>query len=196
MGLFDFLKSKHSTSSVAQTTISESLVNGELPFGWTYRNKEFVEKYNNEYTFFLNQWIESLKLSPKEKYSALKSFVIFLDDLKKLCYQKGDCFALWFDDIIASPEYIETRKSELIELESNLDRLTSEYELHLKESKNLENRVLEVLAENPEILQTDVYKNFHTIVKEDVSSILYRLAKENKITRIKSGKTYLIKLNV
>ena len=69
---------------------------GELPFGWVYRNRDFVDRINAEYTYFLNTWLESRSKSPYEQRNALKSFVIYLDDVENLCRSKGECFEFWF----------------------------------------------------------------------------------------------------
>lgn len=88
--------------------------------------------------------------------------------------------------------YVDKYEQELKELNENYEKLKSEEEIRNKELKNLDKRVLDVLSEQPEILQTDVYKKFHPIAKKDVQSILYRMEKEGTIIREKSGKTYLI----
>ena len=93
---------------------------GELPFGWTYRNRDFVDKISSENTYFLNMWLESRKKSPEELYSALKSFVLFLEDVEKLCKEKGECFEFWFYNVLTSPDYLQKRKDELDTLTINL----------------------------------------------------------------------------
>lgn len=92
---------------------------GELPWGWHSRNKEFTERTNKEYSHFLNTWLDSRTKSPKEQYEALKSFVLYLEDLEKLCISKGECFEFWFYEVLTSKGYIEARKAELSELQTN-----------------------------------------------------------------------------
>ena len=99
----------------------ENLINGELPFGWIYRNKNFVDKIQKEYTYFMNSWLEA-KAGTKEKYSALKSFIIYLEDVEKMCKTKGECFEVWFYEILASKDYIAKRKKELEELKEKLGK--------------------------------------------------------------------------
>lgn len=128
MGIFDFLKNKGNTNSknstvkeekaskpaVTPTSNLEHLTkSGELPFGWVTRNKEFTEKIRNEYSFFLNTWLASRKSDPKEQYEALKSFIIYLEDLEKLCKEKGECFEFWYYEILTSKDYLQKRKKEL-----------------------------------------------------------------------------------
>lgn len=94
----------------------EHLENGELPWGWVTRNKEFCDGINCEYSHFLNAWVQSRNKTPTEHYSALKSFVIYLEDVEKLCKSKGECFDFWFHEILTSKGYMEKRKTELEEL--------------------------------------------------------------------------------
>ena len=93
---------------------------GELPWGWHTHTKEFRNRIQDEYTHFLNIWLDARKKSPKELYSALKSFVVYLEDVEKLCKSKGECFEFWFYNILTSPDYIDKRKEELNELTSKL----------------------------------------------------------------------------
>ena len=145
MGFFDFLKDKKkatpNTSINFYETINGKTVRtspqnnseklptdfehlteeGELPFGWIYRNKNFVDKINTEYSYFLDTWVESRSKSPKEQYPALKSFVLYLEDAEKLCKSKGECFEFWFNEILTSPGYLDERKKELEELTQALN---------------------------------------------------------------------------
>lgn len=148
MGFFDFLKDKkkatpnisinfcetingktvrtspQNNSEELPTDFEHLTVEGELPFGWIYRNKNFVDKINKEYSYFLDEWLDSINKSPKEQYSALKSFVLYLEDVEKLCKSKGECFEFWFNEILTSPGYLDERKKELEELTANLEEIT------------------------------------------------------------------------
>lgn len=125
MGFFKKLKKE---TGIAEEKIVEILAtpdddlehltsDGDLPWGWHTRNKEFTDKVNVEYSHFLNRWIDSEKGSPKDLYSALKSFVTYLEDLEALCQKKGECFDFWFREILTSPDYLDKRRSELEEIE-------------------------------------------------------------------------------
>lgn len=123
MGLFDFLKKPQQSKPIPKPTESKPerlTAEGELPLGWLYRNKAFIDKLNGEYTYFLDMWIDSRRLPELDQYAALKSFVLFLEDAETLCKSKGECFELWFYDILASKEYIAKRKAELHALTERL----------------------------------------------------------------------------
>ena len=165
---------------------------GDLPWGWFTHNKEFVDKMEAEHSYFLHKWIDARNKSPKELYSALKSFVSYLDDLQKLCKQKGECFVFWFDNIIASPEYIEKRKNELQYLIDNFEKIQHDHDRKTAWLSVLDNEIIKNLQENDGILQSDFIKLFDETVHADVSSKLYHMAKSGEIERIKSGRSYIL----
>ena len=145
-GLVNFIKSKLKTPSdenvlkalKALSTPDDDLehltAEGELPWGWHTHTKEFTDKINNEYSYFLNVWIEARNKSPMELYAALKSFVMYLEDLERICKSKGECFEFWFYNILTTEDYLEKRKKELDELVANFDELQANYNkiLHYK----------------------------------------------------------------
>lgn len=195
MGLFNFLKKKTQGECLDKLTPE-----GELPFGWIYRNNEFVSHINDEYSHFLNMWLDSRNKSPREQYPVLKSFVLYLEDVEKLCKAKGECFECWFYKILTSKDYIEKRKKELTELVTNIDILQKEYELKLwkEEEKQrmivkMKSDVILLLKENDGILQSDFWKLFDDeICRSAASDIVYALVKEGKIQRTKSGRSYAL----
>lgn len=121
MGLLDLFKKKN-TNSFGEN-LDRLTPEGELPWGWTYANKEFVDKIQTEVNYFRNAWIQSKKDGVLKEYASLKSFVLYLNDVKKLCASKGECFTKWFDDIIANQEYINKLTSKLRYIEDNIDEL-------------------------------------------------------------------------
>lgn len=134
MELFDFMKKKAPvTKQNSQAAMTETnsfgerydrlTPEGELPWGWVTRNKDFCNRINMEFTHFLNMWLEARTKSPKELYQALKSFVLYLEDVEKLCKSKGECFEFWFHEILTGKGYVEKRKKELEELTANLSKM-------------------------------------------------------------------------
>jgi hypothetical protein len=95
---------------------------GELPWGWIAHNKEFTDKIQKEYSHFLHEWIDSRNQSPEELYTALKSFVLYMKDIEKLCSSKGECFEFWFREILTGKDYLKTREKELTKLEETLKK--------------------------------------------------------------------------
>ena len=112
MGFLNFFKKKE----LFEDDLNHLDENGELPWGWIYANKSFLDKVETEYSYFLHLWIDARTKSPKEIMSALKSFVIYLNDLEKVCQKKGECFDFWFHNILTTNEYMSQRQKELQEL--------------------------------------------------------------------------------
>lgn len=211
MGIFDFLKKKAAPekhSPIAKKAGTNSFgerfdkltAEGDLPFGWVYHHKEFTEKIGGEYTYFLNNWLETHDKSPKEQYQALKSFVLYLEDAEKLCKIKGECFEFWFYNYLSTKDYIAKRKAELEELTANFDALQKEYEAKKRWEEEKQRRIIEMkpaviilLKENDGILQSDFWKLFDDeICRAAASDIVYALLKEGKIERTKSGRSYIL----
>ena len=120
MGLFDLMKKKSPTPQ--RVAHGDRLTpDGKLPFGWVTKNKDFCDRINGEYSYFLNTWVDARKKSTKEEYWALKSFILYLEDVEKLCRSKGECFEFWFREILTSENYIDMRKKELDELEAKIN---------------------------------------------------------------------------
>ena len=165
---------------------------GELPWGWVTRNKEFCDKINGEYSYFLNMWLDSRSKSPMDQYSALKSFVLYLYDVEKLCKSKGECFEFWFYEILTGNGYIEKRKKELDELTANLDELQKNYTKRNDLLPGLDERIINMLIDNPGVLQSDFVKMFDPLVQNDVREKLYFMEKAGKLERTKSGRSYIL----
>ncbi len=174
---------------------------GELPWGWHTHTKEFTEKIKKEYSVFLNLYIESSEKAPRIRCSALKSLVLYLEDVEKLCKSKGECYEFWFYEILTSRDYLPNLKEELKRLVVNMVSLEKEYELNLWKEKEKQRKIIEMksdvillLKENEGILQSDFWKLFDDeICRDAASDIVYALIKEGKIERTKSGRSYTLK---
>ena len=206
MGLLDFLKkigvTNNAPKAARMSEKPEENVNsfgeswdkltqdGDLPTGWVYRNKDFIESVSSDYSYFFNMWINSREQSPKEQYEALKSFVLHLEYLETLCKSKGECFEFWYYEILSSRDYLEKRRKELNELTTNFKNIEKDYKIRKAELPKLEENIVNKLKENDGILQSDFVKLFPPTVQDDVKSKLYLWAKDGKIEKIKSGRSY------
>lgn len=183
---------KTSDNAVLPTDFKHLTKEGELPFGWVYRNREFTDKIQSEYSYFLNLWLDNRSKSPKEQYQALKTFVLYLEDVERLCKSKGECFEFWFYEILASKDYIAKRKAELEVLTANLDELQANFGKRNAELSTLDERIIKMLIEHPDVLQSDFVKMFDPLVKNVVSEKLYFMEKNGKLERTKSGRSYIL----
>lgn len=74
----------------------DKLVDGDLPWGWVAANKEFIDSVQKEHGHFQNLWYEVReKGNSKEEIAALKSYLLYADDIQKMCDKKGECFSFW-----------------------------------------------------------------------------------------------------
>lgn len=217
MGFFDFLKkfnAKENTNARATQPSPDQITqkpqapktevnsfgerldrlteDGELPWGWVTHNNDFTGKIGKEYTYFLNNWLDSRNKSPKEQYSALKSFILYLEDAEKLCKAKGECFELWFCEYLITKDYIKKRKRELEALTANLDELQSNFIKRNEELSGLDERIIKMLIDNPGILQSEFIKMFDSLIQNDVREKLYFMEKSGKLERTKSGRSYIL----
>lgn len=206
MGFFDFFSKKSakpapvvksvevSTKPVQITPVQEKLTaDGDLPFGWTYRNSEFVERIGSEYKYFLNMWLDSRDKSPYERYAALKSFVLYLEDAAKICKAAGECHDLWYREFLTTPGYLEKRKKELQELESKRHQMQKDWEYRSQCIDGLEDAIIQMILGNPDILQSEFVNLFDPVLQNDVREKLYYMEKSGKIERIKSGRSYILR---
>ena len=104
MGLFGLTKKKK-VYTLPNEPLDRLTSDGELPFGWYTANKAFTSKLQTEYKSFLDAWLASRKKSDLEEYAALKSFVIYMNDVKKLCEKKGECYNYW-RDVLFDDKYL------------------------------------------------------------------------------------------
>ena len=203
MGLFDFMKKKapvtkqHTPATGMETNsfgerYDRLTADGELPWGWVTKNKEFCDRIQGEFMYFTNILIEARNKSPKEQYQALKSFVLYLVDVEKLCKAKGECFDLWFREYLTGKGYLEERKNELEELTTNLDKLQADYDKRNNLLTNLDDRIIKMLIDNPGVLQSEFVKMFDPLVQNDVREKLYFMEKAGKLERTKSGRSYIL----
>ena len=128
MGLFGlFGKENHSTTvkkSSKTNSFDERMDRltrkGDLPYGWPYANRAFTSKIEKEYSHFTDAYFKSKKKGMLQEYAALKSLIIYMEDVQKLCKRKGECFALWSTFVVANPKDIAEHKERLKSLETKL----------------------------------------------------------------------------
>jgi hypothetical protein len=123
MGLFSRKKTtKEVIASKRVNYAGESMdrldASGNLPFGWVTHNQNFVNMIEADLQPFRAAIIEAK--TDIEKYAALKSFVLFLDDGKKHYYEVNECVGKYFEEYIIDSCEAEQRKKEFAKIESKL----------------------------------------------------------------------------
>lgn len=201
MGLLNIFKKGKQTQPVpkdkdhhsSREDLQHLTADGDLPWGWITANADFTGRIGSEYRYFFNAWLESRSKSPRETYTALKSFVLYMNDAKKLCHGMGECFERWLE-ICFTDDYLDKRTEELNNYEQNLPELEAAYEKKMQFECNilphLEKELLRIIKEQSGILQKDIYKMFDPIGKKYIQEKLYYAEKAGKITREKNGNSY------
>lgn len=165
--------------------------NGELPYGWRYLNRDFIEKTENEYRYFSSECFSSKNKDTKKQYGALKSYVAYVESIQKLCAQKGECFAKWASDYLIFPDEVKEATEKLEYMTEHMDELLQREKMLKKLKKDL----LAIIEAEPGVIQEKLYKRFDPELKNDISHILYGLWSEGIIRRDKSGRSYALYIN-
>lgn len=160
--------------------------NGELPIGWRYENRSLIEPMEMIRRYLLEKYIEEKAKGVLAKYAAFKSYVSYLVDLQKSCADKGECFAKWFNDLVCDPILLDNYKADLKSMEDNIEELLKKE----KVIKKLKEDLLEIIKEEPGVVQSELYKRFDAELKTDISNELYWFSTKGVITREKSGRSY------
>lgn len=189
-GRYDTMKLFGRKKSEPHVDLEHLTPKGELPDGWYHANHDFTETISEEYRYFFEEWQKAQKEGAKKEYIALKSLVIFMEDIKQLCATKGECFAFWASISVAVPEDIAKKKERLQYMGDNMTKLIQEEE----ERHHLETRLLETIKSTPGISESNVYKLFDDDMKNLIQQLLYKMARDDLITRKKSGLSYKLYL--
>ena len=168
---------------------------GKISNDWLLRHWDFTEKIEKEYSYYLEKWLDTRGKHPDERIIALRDFIIYLEKTKVKCENKGECYAAWFNSYLINEDYIARRQEDLEDLEKNYDKFCRIYNIKKYEEPKLEEKLIKIIEQYPNILQKDIYDKFDNDMKEFVSNKIYELDKNGKITRQKNGPTYSITIN-
>lgn len=173
--------------------------NGELPFGWRADRAEFVNSVDKPFYKLMNDRAKALTKSPQEQIKALEALLQYINKTAAECKAKGECYEFYFQNHTLANGLQERFEKELKEVKANYDTLAAEYNLKANFEKNvlptLKKELLQIIKDNPDIMQKDLYKRFQKEAKPYISDILYHLDKERIITREKSGNSYKLRIS-
>lgn len=164
---------------------------GELPWGWLYANKEFVDQIKDEYSYFMHLWHEAQNKDVASQYAGLKSFVQYIEDVQNLCAKKGECYVKWLNDVVIDHDYYAECKAKLEHIVEHKEELFKQE----KKLKKLKKDLLAIIESEPGVIQEKLYKRFDPELKTDISHILYGLWTQGTIRRDKAGRSYALYLN-
>lgn len=167
---------------------------GELPFGWITHKQEFIKPLEIEFEHFRSNWVNSFNTNYHNEYSALKSFLIYINDCQKLCDSKGECYSFWCSEYLVGQKFKERLKNDLKNLEEHKDEILYVEKIKAEYLPNLSNTILEILKNEPGILQSDLWKKFDIAIKSNVLETISQMESQNLIVKKKSGKSYALYL--
>lgn len=91
---------------------------GNLPFGWVVHNQKYVVMIENDMQPFRQAIIDAK--TDIEKYAALKSFLLYLQDGKIHYNEMGECVGKYFEEYICKSCEAEQRRKAYKEIERKL----------------------------------------------------------------------------
>jgi len=168
--------------------ITHLTADGELPWGWTYANRDFTEPVKTRYNYLLSEYINAKKQEKgiRVVYSALKSFILYMEDVKRICEAKGECFVEWSKISICNEASMAGYKEDLKNIEENMDDLIKKENI----IKQLRPELLKIIRDEPGVVQASLYKRFDPELKFEIQNQLYLLWSRDIIIREKSGRSY------
>ena len=188
MGLFDLFKRNKAEIKVLAAKTENPEEERMFPDGFFYENRHFLKEIEDHFHYFQDEYISAKK---QEKgilavRSALTSFIVYMEDVERICASKGETFVKWSKLKICNEVSMESYRNDLKKIEDNLEELIKKENL----LNWLKPALLNIIIEEPGIYQPDIYKRFDAELKPEVSNQLYLLYANGFITREKSGRSY------
>ena len=187
MGLFDLFKRNKAETKVSATK-TENQEERMFPSGFFYENRHFLKEIEDNFHYFQDEYISAKKQEKgiQAVRVALKSFIVYMEDVERICASKGEPFVNWSKLSICNEASMESYRNDLKKIEDNLEELIKKENL----LNWLKPELLNIIIEEPGIYQPDIYKRFDAELKPEVSNQLYLLYANGLITREKSGRSY------
>ena len=197
MGLFDFLKKNSKNgSNVNKTQIKEwekdlsvyQTVQREIkPLEDVFVGCAVLLKYRHPVD---------------EEIAILQKLIKTYEEARQKCYKMGRDYAEYFrinwDECRQTkengPSYITPYQQQLEYIKFHYKELKEKEKQYQQQSKGLEKRLVAYLKMNDSVLQSDIYKSFGPLVKDDIRELLYQMEKTGKVERKKSGRSYIVML--
>lgn len=127
MGLLDIFKKQSTKEKIASKRtnyVGESTdildQDGNLPFGWVAHNQKYVDMIEKDLQAF-RQAISDAK-TDVEKYAALESFVLFVQNGIVHYHKVNECVGKYFEEYIFNSMEMQQRTKEYRELKEKMKR--------------------------------------------------------------------------
>lgn len=174
-------KNRAPVNSLGQR-VDRLLPDGRLPSGWIEQNLKLIETQRDENRYFSDAYFAARGRGVLEEYAALQSLILYIEDTKRQWVSKGECYAEWISRVLEDPAPLKER---LQYLEDNKDELLRKEQ----QQKKIRKELIEIIRQEPGIMQSVIYKRFPPELKFAVSNELYIMA-DDIIRREKSGRSY------
>lgn len=192
----DYVFGQHEETSYGSDELDEY---GELPIGWIGRHHEELRNMEENVVAHVKAAQDTSK-PVDERIEEYETAIRLYGRMKERFVSKGECYAKYFSDMWENChnskceiyKYIDPVAEELTQLRENYDTLKRREAI----LSTLDANLFQYIKSEGKVLQTDIYKAFDPVVKTDIMNILYQWAKEGRINREKSGRSYLVSLTV
>lgn len=170
---------------------------GELPIGWVGRHYSELKDMEENVVDHVKA-AQDASRPVDERIEEYETAIYLYDRMKQRFIASGECFAKYFadtwehlhnsrcDDFV----YIDPVKDELAQLNENYETIKK----HDSLVTTLDADLIDHIKSRGKVLQADIYRNFDPVLKTDIQNKLYAWAKEGRILRLKSGRSYLISI--
>lgn len=165
---------------------------GELPWGWEYANKDFINSHDGKLTYLSIQCSEVASID--DEIEKLSQFIDYYYSYKNECKHKGECFYKYFENMYMNChnnknpcfEFVAPKEERLSYIKENYDNIK-----YIEQQKNnLYENIINIIKSNAGILQSELIKQYDESIKENVKDVLYELKTSGVLIREKSGRSF------
>ncbi len=167
-----------------------------------YHSLNFLEENSSKINLLENKIYKAIDVSKTndidEKIKLSKISIEAFYELKEFCYSHSEYGKTYFNNNWLNCHNSKKQSfSYISSVEEHLNFLIQNYDSYKasnKTKKITNDDLLNFIKDNPNIIQTDIYDTFNFVSKDSIRTRLYKLESNNKITRQKNGRTYLINI--
>lgn len=138
-----------------------------------------------------------------DEIAILEKMIEYYMTARHKCYSMGPDYTDYFNrswDKIKKEKngevtyvcYISAAQDRLRHVKKHYSELKETERQYQEQSENLEERLISYLRVSCPVLQSEIYKSFGSLVKDDIRDLLYHMEKSGKVKREKSGRSYIV----
>lgn len=153
----------------------------------TEREKKLKSQFFQKYLDTIEIFESKIYITDSKNLKSLQANLKAFFEFKEFCYSDGEGGRIYFQDM---REYCHNSKNPCF---SFSDRIHEAIE-DLNKTQIIILKILNILGNNEEILQKDIYDCIPEYSKSEISKVIYALDKSEKIFRSKYKNTYILTL--